>query len=121
MKLSELKLREIIKEELGLFLSEAKLKDFIKSDKLPSTVPAGSLGRVLADNKELRDQARNSASPYGQQQAFRQIGKLLAQDRDIRMFIKGDPIENHLDVKGFLRYAEENMPHVFMDSEELKK
>jgi hypothetical protein len=45
--------------------------------------------------------------------AFQQIGKLLAQDKDIVRAIGDEPIEQHLDVKGFLRYAEENMPQLF--------
>jgi hypothetical protein len=45
--------------------------------------------------------------------AFQQIAKLLAQDKDILRAIGSDPIEQHLDVKGFLRYAEQNMPYVF--------
>ena len=45
--------------------------------------------------------------------ALQQIGQLLAQDPDIVRAIGDDPIERHLDVKGLLRYAEQNMPQIW--------
>ena len=89
------------------------IKDYIKSDAIGSSIPAGSLNNVLHDNPELRDAATNAADPHGQMTAFQQIGQLLAQDPDIARSIGGDPIERHLDVRGLLRYAIQNMPQLW--------
>ena len=89
------------------------IKDYIKSDAIHSSIPAGSLMRVISKNPELSQQARNPADPQGQMTAFQQIGQLLAQDPDIVRAIGNDPIERHLDVKGLLRYAEQNMPQIW--------
>jgi len=113
MKVTKAQLKQIIKEELEKVLSEASIKDFIKSGAIHSTVPAGSLMKILTKNPELRDQARDAANPHGQMQAFKQIASLLAQDVDIKRAIGDDPIENHLDVAGLLRYAEQNMPQLW--------
>jgi len=114
MKITKSQLKQIIKEELEVTLTEAKLKDFLKpGSAIHSTIPAGSLMGVLLKNPELRDQATNTTDPRGQMQAFEEIGKLLAQDPDIKRAIGDDPLEKHLNVKGFLRYAEQNMPHLW--------
>ena len=113
MKITKEQLKEIIKEELEVTLTEARLKDFIKSRAIHSSIPAGSLMRVLMKNPDIRDQARNAANPQGQMQASQQIAALLAQDPDIKRAIGDDPLEKHLDVKGLLRYAEQNMPELW--------
>ena len=117
MKITKTRLRQIIKEEIEkasqVSLREAKIKDFIKSRAIHSSIPAGSLMRVLLKNPDIRDQARNAANPQGQMQAFQQIATLLAQDIDIKRAIGDDPLEKHLDVKGLLRYAEHNMPNLW--------
>jgi hypothetical protein len=89
------------------------IKDYIKSGAIHSSIPAGSLQRVLSKNPKLSQQARNAANPQGQMTALQQIGQLLAQDPDIVRAIGDDPIERHLDVKGLLRYAEQNMPQIW--------
>ena len=114
MKITKAQLKQIIKEELEVTLTEAKLKDFIKSSAIHSTIPAGSLMSVLLKNPDIHDQARNAANPQGQMKAFQQIAALLAQEPDIKRAIGDDPLEKHLDVKGFLRYAEQNMPHLWI-------
>ena len=53
MKITKTQLKQIIKEELEASLAEAKLKDFIKTGKIHSSIPAGSLTRVLAQNPKL--------------------------------------------------------------------
>jgi hypothetical protein len=113
MKITKTQLKKIIKEEMQVSLREAKIKDFIKSSAIHSSIPAGSLMRVLMKNPDIRDQARNAANPQGQMQAFQQIAALLAQDPDIKRAIGDDPLEKHLDVKGLLRYAEQNMPQLW--------
>jgi len=112
MKLTKTTLRRIIKEELEAVMSEG-VKDYLKSSAIHSSIPAGSLARVLQDHPDLKDAAGNAANPAGQMQAFQKIGALLAQDVDIRSRIGDDPIEKHLDVKGYLRYAEQNMSNMF--------
>ena len=107
-------LRQIIQEELHTVLHEAKLKDFIKSRQLPTSIPGGSLSAILRDNPELKAAAGNPGNPAGQIQAFQKIGALLAQDPDIRRYIGDDPIERHLDVGGFLKYAEQAMAQLFV-------
>jgi hypothetical protein len=114
MRITQSKLRQIIKEELETVLHEAKLKDFIKSRKLPTSIPGGSLSAILRDNPELKAAAGNPGNPAGQIQAFQEIGALLAQDSDIRRYIGDDPIERHLDVGGFLKYAEQAMAQLFV-------
>ena len=116
MKITKARLKQIIKEELEIVQEQAineSVRRFLKSRAIHSSIPAGSLMRVLSKNPELSQQARNAADPRGQMMAFQQIGKLLAQDKDIVRAIGDEPIEQHLDVKGFLRYAEENMPQLF--------
>ena len=113
MKITKTQLKQIIKEELEASLAEAKLKDFIKTGKIHSSIPSGSLTRVLAQNPKLSKMATNAANPKGQAQAFEEIARLLADERGIKRAIGDDPLEKHLDVKGFLRYAEKNMPYVF--------
>ena len=54
-------------------MNEAKLKDFIKTGKIHSSIPAGSLTKVLAKNPELSKAARNAANPAGQAAAFKEI------------------------------------------------
>ena len=98
-------------------LNEAPLtesiKKFIKSNAIHSSIPAGSLMKVLSKNPELSKQATNAADPQGQMAAFQEIGKLLAQDPDILRAIGDDPIEKHLDVTGLLRYAAQEMPELW--------
>jgi hypothetical protein len=116
MKITKARLKQIIKEELENVQKQVvneSIRQFLKSDAIHSSIPAGSLTGVLSKNPELSQQARNAADPRGQMMAFQQIAKLLAQDKDILRAIGSDPIEQHLDVKGFLRYAEQNMPYVF--------
>ena len=116
MKITKARLKQIIKEELESVQRQTineSIRKFLKSDAIHSSIPAGSLTGVLSKNPELSQQARNAADPRGQMMAFQQIAKLLAQDEAILRAIGNDPIEKHLDVKGFLRYAEENMPYVF--------
>ena len=113
MKITKKQLKQIIKEELGRVIIKEGIKDYIKSSAIHSSIPAGSLMRVLGRNPELRDQARNAANPQGQMQAFQQIADLLAQDIDIKRAIGSDPLEKHLDVKGLLGYAEQNMPQLW--------
>ena len=67
----------------------------------------------MQDNPELKDAAGNPGNPAGQRQAIQKIGALLAQDVDVRRYIGDDPIERHLDVAGFLRYAEQRMSNMF--------
>ena len=114
MRITQSKLRQIIKEELETALYEAKLKDFIKSRKLPTSIPGGSLSAILRDNPKLKAAAVDLDNPAGQKQAFQKIGALLAQDPDIRRYIGDDPIERHLDVGGFLKYAEQAMAQLFV-------
>ena len=113
MKITKNQLKQIIKEELGKAIIKEGIKDYIKSDAIHSSIPSGSLQGVLSQNPEIRDQARNAANPQGQMQAFQQIADLLAQDPDIKRAIGNDPLEKHLDVKGLLRYAEQNMPQLW--------
>ncbi len=113
MKIKKTQLKQIIKEELESALLSESMKNYIKSGAIHSSIPAGSLMRTLSKNPELSQQARNAADVQGQQQAFQEIGQLLAQDPDIVRAIGNDPIEKHLDVAGLLRYAEQNMPHIW--------
>ena len=117
-KITKTQLKQIIKEELEASLAEAKLKDFIKTGKIHSSIPSGSLTRVLAQNPKLSKMATNAANPRGQAQAFEEIARLLADERDIKRAIGDEPLEKHLDVKGFLRYAEKNMPYVFEENQQ---
>ena len=112
MKITKTRLKQIIKEELNKTLNEG-IRDYLLSDKIHSSIPAGSLARVLSQNPDLSAAARNAAHPAGQQQAFVEIGKLLAQEKAIKRAIGNDSIERHLDVKGLLRHAEENMPQIW--------
>ena len=93
--------------------SPKKLKDFIKPEhqRMFSTIPAGSLGSVLAANPEIRSAATNAANPQGQAQAFKKIAQLMDQEKGVRMQLKhmgmeGASIQDVMDVAGFLRYAE---------------
>ena len=113
MKITKSQLKQIIKEEITNVLLSERIKNYIRSNAIHSSIPAGSLSRVLSQNPELSKQARNAANPQGQMIAFQEIGKLLAQDRDIARAIGNDPIEKHLNVVGLLRYAEENMPQIW--------
>jgi len=112
MKITRSQLKQIIKEELEKVLSEG-VKDYIKDPSLHSSIPAGSLTKVLRANPELADKARNAADPRGQMEAYAAIGELLAQDVDIARASKGRSIHTVLDVKGFLRYAEQAMPQIW--------
>ena len=93
--------------------AKPKLKDFIKTGKIDSTIPAGSLAKVLGKKPELSKAAKNAEDRQGQMEAFQQIAALLAQEPDIKRAIGDDPLEKHLDVKGFLRYAAMYMRHLF--------
>ena len=112
MKITKTQLKQIIKEEINKTLNEG-IRDYLLSDKIHSSIPAGSLARVLSQNPDLSAAATNPANPEGQQQAFAKIGKLLAQEKAIKRAIGDEDIERHLNVKGLLRYAEENMPQIF--------
>ena len=83
MKIKKTQLKQIIKEELESALLSESMKNYIKSGAIHSSIPAGSLMRTLSKNPELSQQARNAADVQGQQQAFQEIGQLLAQDPDI--------------------------------------
>jgi len=97
------------------------LKDYIKSNAIHSSIPAGSLMNVLQNNPELRDKLHNAlAAARGDASrlpaAFPLMDKfaqLLAQDPAIARSIGGDPIENHLNVRGLLVYADQNMPQIW--------
>tara|TARA_R110002096_G_scaffold47698_1_gene127326 strand:+ start:122 stop:475 length:354 start_codon:yes stop_codon:yes gene_type:complete len=117
MKITKERLKQIIKEEIESVQKQninESIRSFLKTGAIHSTIPAGSLRKVLSRNPELTQKARNAADPRGQMIAFQQIGKLLAQDEDIVAAIGSDPIEDHLDVRGLLRYAEQNMPHLWL-------
>ena len=115
MKITNSQLKQIIKEELEKAMNEG-VKDYIKHSSLHSSIPAGSLTKVLRANPELADKARNAADPRGQMEAYATIGDLLAQDVDIAGAMKragAKEIESVLNVKGFLRYAEKAMPQIW--------
>ena len=117
MKITKSQLKQIIKEEIESVQKQninESIRSFLKTNAIHSTIPAGSLGKVLLRNPELTQKARNAADPYGQMIAFRNIGKLLAKDEAIVAAIGSDPIEKHLDVTGLLKYAEQNMPHLWL-------
>ena len=83
MKLTKSQLKQIIKEEIESVQKQninESIRSFLKTNAIHSTIPAGSLGKVLLRNPELTQKARNAADPYGQMIAFRNIGKLLAKD-----------------------------------------
>jgi hypothetical protein len=82
------------------------VKDYILSPALPSSIPYGSLTRVALENPELLQVIQGPDSPQ-KAQAFAQVGELLAQDRDIApIAAKAGGIENVLDVKGLVQFAE---------------
>jgi len=123
MKITKSQLKQIIKEELNNMLKErAYAKDYIKDGSpIHSSIPPGSLSNVLRNNPELRDQL-HSALAAARGDASRipaaiplidKVAQLLAQDPDIVRYIGEDPIENHLDMRGFLAYAEQNMPYLW--------
>ena len=122
MKLSKSQLKQIIKEELNNMLNEAYAKDYIKDGSpIHSSIPPGSLSNVLRNNPELRDQL-HSALAAARGDASRipaaiplmdKVAQLLAQDPDIVRYIGDDPIEKHLNVRGLLVYAEQNMDYLW--------
>jgi len=100
-------------------MNEAKLKDFIKTGKINTSIPAGSLMKVLGKKPELAMAYKKgfSSDDAGERKAakdaFKEISRLLAADADIMRAIGDEDLDKHLDVKGFLRYAAMNMRHLF--------
>jgi hypothetical protein len=87
------------------------VKDYIKSPALPSSIPYGSLAKVVLDNRDLLDIIKSdSVEPAvlaQKAQAFAKVGELLAQDVDIApIAAKAGGVDNILDVRGFIKWAD---------------
>jgi len=117
MKITKSKLIKIIKEEIAKTINEKiSVARYIKAPKLLSTtIPFGSLQKVLQNNPELAQAATNSADPRQQMQAIADIKKAFAEEEvplsdgsrgrlgdlmDVENFIKD------VEVAGKLRLAE---------------
>jgi hypothetical protein len=117
MKITKTKLKRIIKEETSKAIGESRqrhltegVKDYIKNPEVHSSIPFGSLQKVLNNNPKLAQGAGNAADPQGQAAAFAQIGELFAAEVDPNSGVR---LGDAMDVKGFLRYAEQSMGHLF--------
>ena len=89
------------------------IPDYIKSTELGPTIPMGSLTNVLVRNPEILQVIKSDSIEKEdleqKAQAFAQVGELLAQDPDIApIAAKAGGVDNILDVKGLIRFADEN-------------
>ena len=85
-----------------------RVKDYIKSPALHSSIPFGSLTKVVMKNPELLQIIQGPDSPQ-KAQAFAKVGELLAQDVDIApIAAKAGGVDNILDVKGLIKFADIN-------------
>ncbi len=89
------------------------VKDYIKSPALASSIPMGSLTKVLAKNPELLQVIKSDSVEKEdleqKAQAFAKVGELLAQDVDIApIAAKAGGVDNILDVKGLIKFADIN-------------
>ena len=85
-----------------------RVKDYIKSPALHSSIPFGSLTKVVMKNPELLQIIQGPDSPQ-KAQAFAKVGELLAQDVDIApVAAKAGGVDNILDVRGRIQFAEKS-------------
>ncbi len=85
-----------------------RVKDYIKSPALHSSIPFGSLTKVVMKNPELLQIIQGPDSPQ-KAQAFAKVGELLAQDVDIApVAAKAGGVDNILDVRGLIQFAEKS-------------
>ena len=105
MKITKTQLRQIIKEEVENTLITESVKQFIFKDSgIGSTVPFSVLPGIMKDNPELAKAVRNPANPRAQAEAMGKLAKLFGDSRDPNNDMK---LRDGMDVRGFLRYAEQ--------------
>lgn len=95
-------------------ITEAKVKDFIHGGEMEkrkySSIPVYVLTRVLKMNPDIHKQARMAANTKAQMDAFNEIATLMNdfdEDGSISKVLKGKKLSNVMDIKRFLRYAEQ--------------
>lgn len=95
-------------------ITEAKVKDFIHGGEMEkrkySSIPVYVLERILSIHPELREKARMAADVEGQREAFKEIAQLMNdfdEGGSLSKALKGKKLSDVMDIKRFLRYAEE--------------
>ena len=104
MKVTKRQLKQIIKEEIEAALTSESVKRFINDPQLGSSIPFSVLPQIMNKNPDLASAAKNAANPQMQAQAFAKIAELFADQKDPNSGIR---IGDAMDVKGFIRYAED--------------
>tara|TARA_R110000823_G_scaffold314276_1_gene443143 strand:- start:484 stop:867 length:384 start_codon:yes stop_codon:yes gene_type:complete len=104
MKVTKRELKKIIKEELEKVLTSESVKRYIYNPQVATSIPFSVLGPIMVKHPELATAAKNAANPQMQAQAFEDIAKLFADQIDTNSGIR---LGDAMDVKGFIRYAEE--------------
>lgn len=86
------------------------VKAYIRNRQVHSSIPFSVLPKVLQANPELAQAAGHAGDPQGQARAFAKIAELFANEIDPNSGIR---LGDAMDVRGFIRYAEQKMGHLF--------
>ena len=89
------------------------VEDYIKSPALRSSIPMGSLTKVLVRGPErlqvIKSDSFEKEDLDQKAQALAKVGELLAQDVDIApIAAKAGGVDNILDVRGRIQFAEQS-------------